>query len=255
MTKTETIRKTCAKHGEYTAKSFFFPNTNLMFSSGCPKCEKEEEEKARKRERELKARKEALRLQEALQAAGLKKRELEYSFEGFLPLDEMKREALATARRFASSRKLAEAGATLIFHGSLGTGKTHLAAAITRQLVSRRVRCRYATASEVYREYRNTFRKESRETEIECLERLSTYEVLILDEIGLQGGSDAEIRVFSEIVDNRHRNKVSTVLCSNMSLSGIAGFLGARTWSRIQPTMISQELEGKDLRQEENIKI
>ena len=66
------------------------------------------------------------------------------------------------------------------------------------------------------------------------MDRLSKVGLLIIDEIGIQFGSDTEKLLISEIIDNRYQNLLPTVLISNLDLAGIKSCIGERSYDRLR---------------------
>jgi DNA replication protein DnaC len=150
--------------------------------------------------------------------------------------------ALAIARdyvnRFPEHRK---AGRCLVMSGSVGAGKTHLACAIAQEL--REVKfsesrigweVRYTTASDLIREIRSTWSKGAGSSEGDAIGRFVKPDLLIIDEIGVQMGSDAERVQLSELIDLRYRKILPTLVITNCDRNALERLIGERGFDRLR---------------------
>lgn len=141
--------------------------------------------------------------------------------------------ALAIARDFAGDWKATrKKGAWLVFSGSPGTGKSHLAIAIL-QAVMPGVVGRYMTCMELIQTIRATWRKDSEESETELLTMLTNIPLLVLDEIGVQYGTESEQHHLFDVLDRRYREMQPTILLTNQNKDGFKQFVGDRVYDRL----------------------
>lgn len=143
-------------------------------------------------------------------------------------------EAYRIAREYISGFSgVLESGAGLLLWGDVGTGKTHLACAMANALMAEMRPVLYCTAMEAVLAVRATFQRGSENSELGVYERFGVPELLILDEIGVQRGTDDERVVLTSIVDVRSRNCLPTVAISNLPPDEIYGLLGERLFDRV----------------------
>ncbi len=95
-------------------------------------------------------------------------------------------------------------------------------------------RVEYRTAGEVIRELRNSWRRDSNESDAEVLERLGKLDLLVIDEVGVQFGTDGELVQFTELLDTRYRQNRPTVIVSNCNREGLKQYLGERVLDRLR---------------------
>lgn len=136
-------------------------------------------------------------------------------------------------------------GDGLFLTGSVGTGKTHLAAAITRHLFEGKASVAFQRCAEFYAAVREMYRRE--ESEALLLSPLLTPRFLILDDLGAGSLSDSERRFTLEVLDRRANRLKPTVVTSNWSLQEIAEKLDDRVASRLSG-FTRLELSGQDRR-------
>ena len=136
----------------------------------------------------------------------------------------------------------AESKRGLFIHGPVGTGKTHIAAAL--------LRTRSGMGNTVPRlllSLRKSF--EDQETsEAQIIDRYSRYSFLVLDDMGAEKSSEYSIQSLYLIIDQRYRDMLPTIITSNLSLTELANKLDDRIASRIAGMCDVVKLTGKDRR-------
>lgn len=125
-------------------------------------------------------------------------------------------------------------GSGFIFSGNPGTGKNHLAAAICNELMNRNKSCMVITVTELMQKLRNCYNSGSETTEDQFIRSMIDFDLLILDEIGLQRGSDAEKLALNQIVDQRICRMKPTGMLTNLDQRTINDCLGVRIMDRMR---------------------
>lgn len=126
-------------------------------------------------------------------------------------------------------------GASLILCGNAGTGKTHLACGIAQFVIEHHDRSAvYVTVGRAFRMVKDTYRRDSRTTEAEALASFVAPDLLILDEIGVQYGSETEKNILFEIVNERYEAMKPTILISNFAIAPLTEYAGERVIDRMK---------------------
>lgn len=131
------------------------------------------------------------------------------------------RDAATTVMLSAAKRFAARPIGWLTIYGAWGSGKSHLAEAITRFLLGHRVPCVYVRAPDLYAYLGATERSESDDTDYAGrLAWIKALQVVCIDECGKETASRAVQRLRTELLDTRWRHATqesggATVLVSN----------------------------------------
>ncbi|EGJ2319673.1 ATP-binding protein, partial [Escherichia coli] len=125
-------------------------------------------------------------------------------------------------------------GGGLVMCGKPGTGKNHLALAIARHAITEHQSSAiFTTALKIAREYKSTWSKNSTRTEDEVIRQFTKPDLLIIDEVGVQFGSEAEKMIMFEIINTRYERMKPTILISNQSKDELSAFIGERVIDRM----------------------
>ena len=181
--------------------------------------------------------------------------------------------AYNTARRFIEIYPGEGDGVGLLFTGSIGTGKTHLATAVLQKLVVEKgasgLFCDYR---ELLKQITNSYNARVETTELEVLRPVFEAEVLLLDEVGAAKSSDWVFDTVAHILNTRYNDKRTTLLTTNYPNQGPGGGvsgasdnaamarastreeslgdrIGERMRSRLHEMCVPVEMRGADFRQ------
>ena len=175
--------------------------------------------------------------------------------------------ALTTARRFVDEYPVDTAGKGILFVGTMGTGKTHLAVGVLRRLVREKgVRGLFCDYRELLKSIQNSYNPQVATTELELLKPIFSAEVLVLDDLGAQKPNEWVWDTVALILNTRYNDKQSTIITTNYpdqtTASGnltdaeraareptLGDRIGDRILSRLAEMCIPVKMSGKDLRQ------
>jgi DNA replication protein DnaC len=176
-------------------------------------------------------------------------------------------DALQTARKFVEAYPVDTAHKGLLFTGSIGVGKTHLAVGVLQRLVRERgVRGLFCDYRELLKNIQNSYNPQVNSTELELLKPVFAAEVLVLDDLGAQKPNEWVWDTVALILNTRYNDKLSTIITTNYpDLAAGNGAktdaeraareptlgdrIGDRMLSRLAEMCIRVEMTGKDFRQ------
>ena len=225
----------CPQHGEYEATIAIIRGKELP-ESGCRQClEEQDRAEQLEQQRQDAAERKQLRIDNQMRRAAIPRRFADRRLSTYKAQNEDQRRALASCTRYADQFDQAlEHGTNLILCGNPGTGKTHLAIGIAWQVMDAGHTAAFTTTMDAIRRVRETYSRDSHETERQAIEALSKPDLLILDEVGVQLGTEAERLTLFEIINARYQDMRPTILISNLSLDGIEEYLGQRGMDRMR---------------------
>lgn len=228
-----TRKSVCEIHGEYEERGFnpFCKNT-MWF--GCAECKKIIKEKNDAEILVIEQHKAQEKIERRLKKAGIPERFRSKNFENYIADNSEKTRALTIARDYAENFDFNyNSGSVLIFSGKAGTGKSHLAIAIAQFIMTKRTAL-YSNALDLVRLIRDTWRKDSEATELEVLDMLGNVDLLIIDEVGVQYGTDNEQMLMFDIINRRYRDLKPMILLTNLGTAGLSEYLTERSYDRLR---------------------
>lgn len=174
----------------------------------------------------------AMKMQRVLGRSGIRELYMNCSFENYKIEHEGQKKVLKAAKRYAE--EFNENIASFIFSGRPGTGKNHLASAIGNYLILHGKSILIVTVADLMSNMKGTFSGSSNITEENLLHNLSSVDLLMIDEIGMQTESRYEKVIINQIVDRRSSSKRSTGMLSNLDHKGMKNLLGERVIDRMR---------------------
>ena len=200
----------------------------------CKSCER----KRLLREREERAKADQQRLNTMLANIMLRERFIGKTFENFHPFGqnrEKQQRVLSIARDFAGDfHRHRQVGTWLLFMGNVGTGKSHLCAAIINQVIRNGGTALFTKTPRLLREVKDTFHRDSEISQSEIISRMGDIDLLVVDEVGIQFGTDTERMILYEILDLRYEAMLPVILTTNITdLKSLEKLLGERIIDRL----------------------
>lgn len=220
----------CPEHGPFLSKNMF---RNIW--SRCPSCSELRDAEIRAEQALAERERREQHHRTMLADARIPTRFIGSTFDTFMADTPAKRHALTTARDFADNFAAhSKRGGVLIFAGQIGTGKSHLAGAILQAILTPDVR--YITCMDLIRLVRETWRKDSEKSESQVLRYLESLDLLVIDEVGMQYGTEGEQTILFDVLDRRYREVKPMVLLTNQDRDGFKTFVGDRIFDRLVET-------------------
>jgi DNA replication protein DnaC len=143
----------------------------------------------------------------------------------------------------------------LLFMGPVGTGKTHLSAAILRGLIEKGVACLFYEFGALLKEIQNSYNPVSQASELKVLAPVYETEVLVLDELGASKPTDWVRDTMMQIIGTRYNERRLTIFTTNYldtrrssAEETLEDRVGVRLRSRLHEMCKTVIIEGEDYR-------
>lgn len=180
-----------------------------------------------------------------LRDSGIGKRFLETCFESFE--QEYMPHAYETALQFAEGFDKNQ-GRGLIFTGDVGTGKTHLAAAIASHIVEKySVTVEFVSYVDLLADIRAAFSDKVKDV-AKIEEKLCEAPVLIIDDLGKEKQSEFTNELLFRVVNRRYKDNLPLIVTTNYRLPELAKRLDYAVFSRIVELCKAVDMCGRDYR-------
>ena len=231
---------TCPEHGEYKSLNVVHALRRIGFSGSavwtqCPACTSAENNRKADAERIEAAARENKRWRDRIGISEIPDRFLDRTLENYVVTNPGQQRAKDFARRYVDDLpQVMRTGRCAIFIGTPGTGKTHLAAAIASESIKKGHTALFVTVLRAIRRVKDTWRKGADETETDVVSAFVYPDLLVLDEIGVQFGTETEQNILSDIINERYEKRRPTIMLSNLSIGGVKEFIGERVFERLK---------------------
>ena len=228
--------RTCELHGEYESELIALPGGRREMWTNCQACDRE-----RIRQEDLKIQREAMaaRRQSQIDAmlgrAAIPKRFLDRTLENYVTdLDGQQRAHRAVVKFWESWDQNMQRGTSLIMCGNPGTGKTHLAIGVARKVMDAGGTAMFTRIIDMARTVKETYGKDSTRTERQVIQSFAEPDLLILDEVGHQHGSDTERMILFDVINARYEECKPVILITNLTLNGLRDYMDERALDRLR---------------------
>lgn len=138
-------------------------------------------------------------------------------------------DATRYAENFAAVKK---AGASGFFSGGVGTGKTLLSCIILETVIRAGYQAEYTTAWKLVQDIRVAY-SDRTTTASAQISRYVRLDLLVIDEIGVQNGTDDERVLIYQVIDGRYNDCQPTIIVSNSHDPVADGYIDYRTIDRL----------------------
>lgn len=218
----------CDRHGPYTNVQF------LDRWVGCPECISDTPP-CSKEEFELEQRRKKAKLSKCVADANIPQRYRDSRFDSYIASTENQKIVLSAVSSYASDFSgNISTQRSMIFVGNMGTGKTHLACSVALHLIDNKMHPFYTTFQRMIRSIRESMDRLSDKTMSDVIDKLCGYDLLIIDEVGVQSHSDFEKNILFDIIDHRYSSNKQSILISNLSFEDFKNTVGERVVDRIR---------------------
>ena len=102
----------------------------------------------------------------------------------------------------------------LLLWGGVGTGKSFFAGCIANALMEQEVSVRMTNFSSILNDLSNSFSGRN-----DMVDRLCSYPLLIIDDFGIERGTEYALEQVYNIIDARYRSKKPLIVTTNLTLT------------------------------------
>lgn len=222
-----------------------------------------------------------LRVIKLLRQASIPKRYEHCTLDSFDPSFNGSHESLRIAHRysdeFVTGYPINTEGRGLLYTGTMGVGKTHLAVGLLQALITERgARGLFCDYRELLKQIQESYNPSTHVTELQVLRPIFQAEVLLLDDLGYIRPTEWVWDTVALILNARYNAKKTTIITTNypnlpakslrslddprrtrpqrdaedaMREETLGDRIGDRMWSRLAEMCVEVNLAGKDLRQ------
>ena len=183
------------------------------------------------------------------------KRFAECSLDNFIPANKEQQEMIDYLRECLKNGFKEN----IIISGGVGLGKTHLGYAIVNALEDKKISptgwefytkksVEFTTIKNIIDNIKHLWTDKADEYDLNVVSEFKKIGLLIIDEVGVQYGTDSERLELFEIFDSRYKNMLPTIAISNHTKDEMLRILGLRITDRLFSGAKFFELKGKSQR-------
>lgn len=220
----------CDKHGEFESA-----NVIGKIWTTCPVCSKEQKAIADQEQAAKEVTERQALWVRRMGEAGIPERFRTRTLSCYKATNAGQKRALQFASEYAEQfTRVCETGRSAIFCGLPGTGKTHLAIGVALHVITLGKLAAFTSVQRMILRVKDSWKKDSKESESDVLNMLVYPDLLVIDEIGVQFGTEFEKNFMFLLLNERYEKRRPTILLSNLTVSEIKLFLGDRIYDRLK---------------------
>ena len=136
----------------------------------------------------------------------------------------------------------------LLLWGKVGTGKSYFAGCIANALMEQEISVRMSNFSAILNDLTASF-----EGRNEYIERLCRFPLLILDDFGMERGTEYGLEQVYNVIDSRYRSRKPLIVTTNLSLTELQNpqdTAHARIYDRVLEMCLPILFTGENFRKE-----
>lgn len=145
-------------------------------------------------------------------------------------------------------KEMRENGKGLLLFGSVGTGKTFIAAAIANALIDKSYNCLVTNFARLVNTIQGMYTGKQ-----EYIDSFNRFDLLVIDDLGAERDTEYMTETVQMIIDNRYRAGLPLIVTTNLTseeLKNPADIKKQRTYSRLLEMCIPIEVGGSDRRKD-----
>lgn len=216
---------------------------------------REREYQAEQKAKEIEAanRRKMLRIERLIGKSGMGARFQRRTFETYICFTAEQSARLKECKEYADNfDTYLEDGTGLFIAGSVGTGKTHLAAAIANKLLQSGIPVIFRTAIDMFLDIRRSYSGEVSESDV--LNEYKTVPLLVIDDLGKEKMTEWAASTLYGIVNARYENMKPIIVTTNFTSKDLLESLGDEPTraqailSRLMETSVYLSMQWADYR-------
>lgn len=222
----------CDLHGAYEYR-YIQVLDKWHCTTSCPKCAEIDRRKNQEAERERAKELHRVAETEKRLKAGISKRNLNKGFDFIVAQTAEQKKAKKRCIDFIADF-LNGSSRNMIMTGGVGTGKTLMASAMIEELITKGKECRIIRIIDLIRDIRSGWKNDSELDERAIIKKFVDYDLLFIDEIGIQNCTDSERLHIFDVIDGRYQDMRPTILISNLDIEKVKSEVGERVVDRLR---------------------
>lgn len=174
-------------------------------------------------------------------------------FPYYEPQNDSQRTAFNFAVRLAMEYPAVDRG--LLFTGTVGVGKTHLAVSILKGITEKGFSCMFYEFGSLLKEIQSSYNSSTNTSEYSVLAPVFNADVLVLDELGAAKPTDWVLDTMMHIINTRYNDRKLTIFTTNYPDTRVndreetlEDRIGVRLRSRLYEMCRTVVIEGRDFR-------
>ena len=155
--------------------------------------------------------------------------------------------ALTLCKKFCAAVKVNPKVPGLLLTGDCGTGKTHLAVAVLREVAEAGIPGMFVVVPDLLAKMKASFNlKDGRAGEL--VEAAKNAPLLVLDDLGAESAKDWTIELVYVLINHRYEHMLPTVITTNYDGTRIDAVFGKRVSSRLSEMTVPVNIRAEDYR-------